>query len=421
MKDYLSGLHKELLEIAQYIGYQADQQKIPAYVVGGIVRDLILKRRNFDLDIVLEGNAVMFARHMAKKIRATLTTYPQFYTATLKFPNGLRVDLATARKEHYPHPGALPVVQPGMLRDDLFRRDFTINAMAICLNRERVGQLIDDFQGLKDIKKRYIRILHSQSFIDDPTRILRAVRFEGRFLFRLELTTLMLLKEAIQQKVEKTVKLPRYFEEFKKILKEDTPSHGLRRLQAFKALTFIHPGIRVRFHLLNQLESRIKVLQKRSLFQGIKNGWLFYFMALLEGLGHSQWDAVIQGFPLTREERRTIGQCQQRRAIIRQLFSQRKKRSQVYKVLSPLTKETVLYMRMRTQNQRVGVYLDRFLEYDAHVQLCLTGDDLIRMGIHSGRRIGEILQRVLEEKIDKNFRTSKEERQFASTLSDKFL
>lgn len=200
MKNYLLNVDKRLLRIIRTIGKEADRKQLPAYAVGGIVRDMIIGKKNFDLDINVEGDAIGLARILARKWKAPLTVYKDFQTASLQLPTDVRVDLARTRQERYAHPGALPAVRFGNLKSDLYRRDFTVNAMAIAINAGRFGQLIDEFGGLKDLLKKKIRILHDRSFIDDPTRILRAVRFEQRYHFQIERRTLTLIKLALNKK-----------------------------------------------------------------------------------------------------------------------------------------------------------------------------------------------------------------------------
>ena len=201
MRNYFANMNKEVLDIIRLIADEADKKGLSSYLAGGIVRDLILKKKNLDLDVVIEKNAVEIAQIIKRKLKGTIVIHPKFKTATLELSNGLRIDFATARHEYYSKPGALPTVKKGTLSEDLFRRDFTVNAMGLCINRSRFGQLIDEFDGLKDLKAKKIRVLHAKSFVDDPTRILRAIRFEQRFNFRIEPTTVSLLKEAIKKKL----------------------------------------------------------------------------------------------------------------------------------------------------------------------------------------------------------------------------
>ena len=176
-----------LRPLLRAMGALADQLGVKAYAVGGCVRDWLLRRRgaDSDLDVAVEGDGLAFAQAAARALDAAVTVHEQFGTATLAVPGHpeRRIDVATCRKETYAKPAAYPRVTPGTLRDDLARRDFTINAMAVALNGARFGRLIDPFGGARDLGRRRLRVLHPRSFEDDPSRILRGVRFLARFGF----------------------------------------------------------------------------------------------------------------------------------------------------------------------------------------------------------------------------------------------
>ena len=199
MKKYFKRLNRKLKEIINLAAWVSGKTSMPAYLVGGFLRDLILGVENFDLDIAVEGSGIIFAKMLARKIKAELRTHERFGTATLVIDGFLKIDIATTRSEKYPSCGLLPIVRSGSLRDDLLRRDFTVNAMAACISRSDSQELIDPFGGKKDLLKGKIRILHDLSFQDDPTRILRAIRFEQRFNFTIEPKTLFFLKQAIEK------------------------------------------------------------------------------------------------------------------------------------------------------------------------------------------------------------------------------
>ncbi len=207
----------------------AEQRNLPLFIVGGFVRDLLLKIRNLDIDLVVETKefkqGIEFAKHLAKILNGEITIHRGFGTAVITYNfNGkqMKMDIANARQERYNKAAALPDVCPTDILKDLGRRDFSINAMAICLNRSK-GRLLDPFKGREDLKKKRIRILHSLSFIDDPTRILRAMRFATRYNFHLEKKTKELIKEAIKKGMLKKLKPQRIEKEIKLILKEKTP------------------------------------------------------------------------------------------------------------------------------------------------------------------------------------------------------
>lgn len=183
--------------LLETIGRLAHAQGVKAYAVGGCVRDWLLGVPTItDVDVTVEGDGIGFANHVAGVLHGSVEAHQQFGTATLQLPR-LRIDVVTARKETYAEPAAYPKVSAGRLRDDLFRRDFTVNAMAMTLEPDRFGTLIDPFKGLVDLKAKHLRILHANSFVDDPSRILRAVRFAARYRFTLEPQTRWRLRQAV--------------------------------------------------------------------------------------------------------------------------------------------------------------------------------------------------------------------------------
>ena len=230
----------------------AGEKNLPLYLVGGIVRDLMLWHSSADLDLVVEGDATSFANEFTRKVGGTLTIHKMFNTAKVTRDN-LTVDIAMARTETYAKPGALPMVTPGTLKTDLFRRDFTINAMAICLSPDRYGELIDLYRGLKDLNGKAIRILHENSFIDDATRIWRAIRYEQRLGFQIEPGTLRLLKRDVN--LLKTVGGYRLRRELELVLKEKEPEKALVRADKLGVLKALHPSIKADEWLVSRFQT----------------------------------------------------------------------------------------------------------------------------------------------------------------------
>ena len=202
-------LSKNRLNTLRSIGRFSDSRDWMVYCVGGSVRDLLMGRDTLDLDILVEEHGLEFARRFARKAGGSHKLYRRFATAMVIMPGGIKVDVTTTRGEIYPEPGALPEILPGSLEDDLRRRDFTINAMAFSLNRERFGRLIDLSGGMDDLSSGIIRVLHAESFRDDPTRIFRAVRFQQRLGFTIEPRTEELIRTAVDHRLfEKVCPFP---------------------------------------------------------------------------------------------------------------------------------------------------------------------------------------------------------------------
>ena len=244
MSNLLFRLDKKLLDIVVQIGGLASQMGFKAYLVGGPVRDLLLNAPHIDLDITVEGSGIRLAEKFAALHRGSkLVRYLAFKTATVQLSYGRMIDFATARKETYVRPGAFPKVTPSDIRDDLFRRDFTINAIAIAIHPDTWSQEVDPFGGRKDLCSKKIRVLHEKSFYDDPTRILRAARFAARLHFTIERGTFKLIKEAIGHRALETIKPQRYKKEFDKIVKQEASGAAMAYLRSWNALKTLNPKI----------------------------------------------------------------------------------------------------------------------------------------------------------------------------------
>jgi tRNA nucleotidyltransferase (CCA-adding enzyme) len=250
----------------------AGEKNFPLFMVGGIVRDLLLGLPNTDLDLVVEGDAKAFAEKLAVRTGGKLTLHPMFNTAKVALDDWI-IDVAMARTETYARPGALPEVSPGTLKTDLFRRDFTINAMAVCMSPGRYGELIDLYRGHQDLTDKLIRILHEDSFNDDPTRIWRAIRYEQRLNFQIEASTLRLLRQDVPQL--KTVGGYRLRRELELVLKEQEPEKALTRADMLGVLKLLHPALKTDEWLIAKFgEARQNGTAKPDYYLGLLLGHL---------------------------------------------------------------------------------------------------------------------------------------------------
>jgi len=231
----------ELVSFLKQVGALAGARGETVYIVGGAVRDLLLEETPPDIDLAVEGDATILAKELKKVTGGKITIHSHFNTAKISWSTW-NVDLATTRRESYIRPGALPDVKPGKLSDDLFRRDFSINAMAINLNPKTYGHLIDPYSGSKDLKGRLIRVLHKKSFIDDSTRIWRGLRYEQRLNFMLEEETLRLLKRDIP--LLDTISGDRIRYELECVLNEKMPEKILRRAGQLGVLERFNPPLK---------------------------------------------------------------------------------------------------------------------------------------------------------------------------------
>ncbi|MEI6437596.1 MAG: hypothetical protein WCO69_02465 [Candidatus Omnitrophota bacterium] len=292
----LKKLPSDIFRLLVEVGGQADQKRLSVFLVGGMVRDILLGRKSVDIDIVVEGDGIYFAGILASRWAGKLLAHKKFGTAVITRPDGVKIDVVTARRESYAHPGALPDVIPGNIADDLFRRDFTVNAVSVSLNRADFGLIHDDFGGCADIRDGLIRIMHYRSFIDDPTRILRAIRYEKRLGFKFDPRTLAVLRQALDENAFSSVSPVRYFGEFKRILQEEDPRGALRRLALLDGLRF--------FVYDQNVEAAFKGILKST--PTGDDRWLRFFSALIVALDRASAEELLQSFNIPRHEKARI-------------------------------------------------------------------------------------------------------------------
>lgn len=238
-------LSKNLHTCLNTIAVQSYTFQLHPYLVGGVVRDLIMSLPvKKDLDITFTGGSISsLAKKLSNLWKAKLYVYPEFFTFTLELKDGVHIDLITARQETYPYPACLPKVEHGTLDSDLARRDFSINAIALSISKETMGEVVDPLGGVKDIQLERIRILHTKSFEDDPTRIFRAARFAGRLKFNLEKNSEKLIQKAVMEQRISHLSQDRIRTEIEKILLEERPAEAIQLLKQWNVLEQIHPKL----------------------------------------------------------------------------------------------------------------------------------------------------------------------------------
>ena len=379
MREYFKKLPAELkVVIAQALRVSLET-RMPAYLVGGYLRDLILGVKNFDLDIAIEGDGILFAQNLAQKLKSTLKIHPRFKTATLILSDGLKIDVATTRQENYPYPAALPEVSLGRLKEDLKRRDFTINAMAITLAGDKNQEIIDPFGGQVDLASGRIRILHNLSFKDDPTRILRAVRFSQRFNFKIEPKTLGLLKEAINDRCLAKVNSYRMRNELMLMLKEPHPFKPIKQLGDLGALSFINTKLKINKStqvLFKSIAKEIAWFVKNFPARRQLDTWLIYFAGLLEPLSLIEVKMIINKLGFCKGEQKRLISCYQKRnELISSLSRKQPPAEQVFLLLEPLSYETIILFRAVSKNKNFKKHLVDFFEIYNGMRLCVCGRD----------------------------------------------
>ena len=413
----LENIPNKTKNIIRIISELAGNSGVKIYAVGGFVRDLILDVDNFDIDIVVEGDAIKLAEILARHFNATIKKYKQFGTAVISFDEGFKIDFATARKELYEYPGAMPDVQPSTIKDDLGRRDFTVNAMAISLNKEDFGSILDFFGGKKDLENKIIRVLHKLSFIDDPTRIFRAIRFEQRFGFKIDEKSQNLLKEAVKLDLIKKINGFRIQDEILLVLNENEPFKAIRRLSELNCLKYVNPKIIVTKKMEKGFLKMQNVFTTDALVLGEKFlKWISYFLVLTDDLNLNEIKK------LCVELKFTIGIME----II--IFSKQKSQkafsflnsniflsnSRIYTKLHCFPNETLLFLISKAESSKVKNIIVNYLTVLSKIKPILTGSDLKTLGFLPGPVFKKILSSLLEAKLNGVLSTKEDELRYVS-------
>ncbi len=387
-------LPTEAWELVQLAGKVAERLDYNVYLVGGIVRDLLLRVPNLDLDLVVEGDGLIFADEFARATGGRANKYIKFKTGVVVLPDGRKVDVATARMEYYEEPGALPEVMAGPLKRDLYRRDFTINAMAIKLNKPDAFTLIDYFGGQRDLKDKVIRAIHNLSFVEDPTRAFRAVRFEQRYGFRIGGQTERLIKQAVEQKLFNRVSGTRLSNELRQMLSEKAPLRVVERMEKLGLLPFIHPDL----HLTPSIEELFRRIGEVLAWYDLlfleekADTWIIYMAALFKEIPSSEVQELSKRLSLSKRCNRVLLEAHQKTPYAARLLAKGiKDPVKIYTILKPLALETVLYTMAFTTSEEAKRAISLYLTRLKHEEPILTGKDLVAMGIEPGPVYSEIL------------------------------
>ncbi|MDH4211430.1 MAG: hypothetical protein OEV79_08270 [candidate division WOR-3 bacterium] len=355
-----------------------------AYLVGGYVRDSTLGRESIDIDVVVEGDGIKVARLLNTKIKGKLTSHDEFGTASISI-NSYRVDLASARTEKYPSPAHLPHVYPSTIVEDLNRRDFTINAIAMSISRENFGEIFDPFDGMSDIKKKLIRILHRNSFVDDPTRIFRALRYKNRFGFKLEDETERQMRQALKDGMVQKLSGQRIFNELGLIFAEVSYPSTVNDLCNHEVLPI--------------KRSELKLMPTSS-----KHA--FYF--LLSKLPRNS-------IPLPKESKRIVDDFRSISGVITKL-SRASKRSAIYAILCPVTEELAEAIMLIKPELAGKIKTYRKL---MRIEPFITGKDLRKYNIKPQKQYAKVLKKLFALQLDRKFKNRKEAIAHLKTIKKK--
>ncbi|MBN1160662.1 MAG: CCA tRNA nucleotidyltransferase [Dehalococcoidales bacterium] len=392
----------DIINFMKKAGEAAEKRQQRLYVVGGVVRDLLLGRCNTDLDLVVEGDAIKLAHAIAASKKAKATVHTRFGTANLKWANR-SVDFITARAETYARPGALPTVRPGAISDDLARRDFTVNAMAIELNPRHYGEVIDPFGGRQDLDKKLIRILHKKSFSDDATRIWRAIRYEQRLDFKIEPETLRLLKWNI--KMLKAVSGDRIRHELELVLKEETPEKQLARAGGLGVLAALHPALKAD----DWLAETFAAVREKNLPEPAQSR--LYLALLCYRLNEAELEQLMKYLRLPKTTAQVLQDTLAIKDKTKELAAPGLAPSVVYRLLHVYNAAAYIANSIGADSETAAEHIELYLNVLRHVKPALSGKDLEKLGVTRGPRIKEVLQKLREARLDGKVASKEGERE----------
>ncbi len=425
----LAGLVKRRLDTAtvqllEQVGAAGDRLGVAVHAVGGFVRDLLLNLTNQDLDITVEGDGIFFAENFAAETGCRVRPHQAFGTAVLVLPDDRKLDVASTRLEYYESPGVLPTVERASLRHDLYRRDFTINTLALCLNSGRFGLLLDFFGGQKDLQDKTIRVLHNLSFVEDPTRAFRAVRFEQRLGFQIEPHTEGLLRSAVRAGLVERIGGKRLLGELIHIFTEQVPAPAISRMGQLNLLPCIHPTLRCgpdSEQLFAELEQVLAWYRLLYLDKPLEP-WVVWFLALTDRLDAEQYLETCRRLSMPeRLMERIFGQRHhslKRLQSLRQVAGRNSAvpNSKIYTWLHEMPLELLLYGLARSGQEElrrlVSLYLTRLMT----VKPLVSGSELLKLGIAPGPAVRSLKVRLLAARLDGEIASKHDELELARQL-----
>jgi tRNA nucleotidyltransferase (CCA-adding enzyme) len=363
------------------------------YLVGGTVRDILLGERSFDVDIAVEGDAIALAQALADALGGRVRAHDKFGTAVVLYGDDERVDVVTARTEFYDAPAALPTVEHASIREDLFRRDFTINAMAVSLKGADLGRLVDPFGGRRDLEAKTIRVLHNLSFIDDPTRIFRAIRYENRYGFRMDDHTVRLARGTIEMGLVGDLSSARLRDELEALLSEGDVEHSILRLAELGAASAIHPHLAADDEAVALLR-RLTELRDRY---GLEiPSWRLGLAALARKLPPDEVYDWLQRLKVRRRDAEQVAAAVTVGPKLVERLQGGASPAEVVAAAEPYAPDAPLFALALADLEPLHAYFDRLRD----VQLEVSGSDLAELGLGESPRVGEILTELRRRKLN---------------------
>jgi tRNA nucleotidyltransferase (CCA-adding enzyme) len=366
------------------------------YLVGGAVRDVLMGEPNFDVDIAVEGDGIALGQALARELGGRVVPHEKFGTAIVLYGNAGRVDVATARTEFYDHPGALPTVEQASIRQDLFRRDFTINAMAVSLKGADFGRLVDYFGGHRDLAGGVVRVLHNLSFIDDPTRIFRAVRYETRYGFRMDAHTFGLAKACVEMDLVGELSSARVRDELQALLSEERAGDSVRRMAELGIDRAIHSHLAADEEAVRLIEA---VDSLREAYAPEAPAWRLRLAVLARRLSSTEVLDWAEGLKLRRRDAERIADAVAVAPRLRDLVGATKEPAALWQRVAPHDPDGAL-LALATSKGRARKRLERYFEELRDVTLEISGGDLAELGLGESPQVGAVLEELRRRKLN---------------------
>jgi len=410
-------LPRRMVETLRELGRVGDKLELPIYAIGGFARDLLLGGKNEDIDVTVEGDGILFAETFAAGHDCRVKSHDKFGTAVIVFPDGTKIDVASTRLEYYETPGALPTVERSSLKMDLYRRDFTINTLAIKLNTADFGLLVDFFGAYRDLRDKAVRVLHNLSFVEDPTRVFRAIRFEQRLGFQIARHTENLIKNAVKMGFLDKLGGKRLLNELVLILREREPVRAILRMEGLGLLRFIHPDLALQPENLKVLDEVKKVITWFDLLyqRDRVETWVVYFLALTSALPDNAFWETCSRLSISEHYREKLIDMRVHGEQMLEVMERKVakgeavRRSDVYFWLRGLSPEVLLYIMAKTRCEDVRKFVSLYVTQLRGVTSSVTGDDLKAVGLPPGPRYREILDTVLSARLNGEVSTREDE------------
>lgn len=401
-------LSPRIFRLLRNLGCMGDELGYRVYAVGGFVRDLLLGQENLDIDITVEGDGIRFAAEFAARHECRVKSHEKFGTAVILFADDLKVDVASTRMEYYDSPGVLPTVESSSLKMDLYRRDFTVNTLAISLSSREFGHLVDFFGAQRDLKEKSIRVLHNLSFVEDPTRVFRAIRFEQRLGFHIATHTENLIRNAVRMDFLERLGGKRLLAELVHILRENHPRNAIERMASLGLLRYINPGLKYTPEIRDLLEESRQIMTWFDLLylQRPYERWAVYLFGLCASLDHDAFRETCIRLAISGTFSRKLTESREKGFAMLDDMVQRVKRkrplpqSELYRMLHELPVETLLHMMARSNREEIRRQISTYFTHLSTVHTAITGNDLKMLGIPKGPVYRDILDRVLDARLD---------------------